>query len=90
MSNLYGVRPAKTSPMKWRKLQARKALLGLTNAQLAEAAGVCEKTVSVWLNGDDAVSPEIQDALAQALGLRRVIDFEPVEADRDFDQIIAV
>jgi hypothetical protein len=80
----YNETTAQPSVMNWRKLQARKAYLGLTNAQLAEAAGVCEKTVSVFLNGDDAVRPEIQDAITRALRMRRFIDFEPLEADRGF------
>lgn len=81
---------AKSSAMNWRKLQARKAYLGLTNAQIAEAAGVCERTVSVFLNGDDAVRPEIQDAIARALGMRRMIDFEPIETDRAFSDVVSV
>lgn len=80
---------AKPSVMNWRKLQARKAYLGLTNAQLAEAADVCEKTVSVFLNGDDCVRPEIQDAIARALRMRRFIDFEPLEADEGFADAVA-
>ena len=74
----------KPSVMNWRKLQARKVYLGLSNAQLAEAAGVCERTVSIFMNGEDAVRPETQDAIVRALGMRRVIDFELVENDRDF------
>jgi DNA-binding Xre family transcriptional regulator len=77
------------SVMNWRLLQARKAYLRLTNAQLAEVAGVTEITVSKFINGDDAVRPEIQDAICAALGLRRMIDFELVESDRDFAAIAA-
>jgi len=80
---------ARPSVMNYRKLQARKAYLGLTNAQIAEEAGVCEKTVSVFLNGDDAVRPDIQDAIARALGMRRTIDFELIQTDRDFAVAVA-
>lgn len=80
----------KPSVMNWRKLQARKAYLGLTNGDLAKAAGVCEKTVTLFMNGKDAVRPEIQDAIAQALGMRRIIDFEPIEVDRGFADAISV
>lgn len=86
MNNGTTVRP---SVMNWRKLQARKAYLGLTNAQLAEAAGVGQDTVSAYLNGNDAVRPQIQDAIARALGMRRMIDFELIETDRDFAAIAA-
>lgn len=80
---------SKPSVMNFRKLQARKAYLGLTNGDLAKAAGVCEVTVSKFLNGDDAVRPDIQDAIARALGLRRQIDFELLETDRDFAAAVA-
>lgn len=86
MNNGNGAKP---SAMNWRKLQARKAYLGLTNAQLAEAANVCEVTVSKFMNGDDGVRPDIQDAIAGALGMRRTIDFELIETDRDFAAIAA-
>lgn len=86
MNNGNGTRP---SVMNWRKLQARKAYLGLTNAQLAEAANVSEITVSKFMNGDAAVRPEIQNAIAGALGMRRIIDFELVEVDRDFAAVAA-
>ena len=79
---------ARPSVMNYRKLQARKAYLGLTNAQIAEEAGVCEKTVSVFLNGDDAVRPDIQDAITRVLQMRRFIDFEPLEADRGFSDVV--
>jgi hypothetical protein len=75
--------------MNWRKLQARKAYLGMTNAQLAAAAKVCEVTVSKFMNGDDGVRPEIQDAIARALGMRRLIDFELIQTDRDFAAAVA-
>jgi transcriptional regulator with XRE-family HTH domain len=80
---------AKPSVMNWRKLQARKAYLGLTNGDLAKAANVCEVTVSKFMNGDDGVRPDIQDAIARALGMRRLIDFEPINTDRDFAAAVA-
>jgi transcriptional regulator with XRE-family HTH domain len=80
----------KTSVMNWRILQARKALLQLTNADLAKAAGVCEVTVSKFMNGDDAVRPDIQDAIAGALGMRRIIDFKTIENDQAFADVVGV
>lgn len=47
------------------------------------------KTVSAFLDGDDAVRLEIQDAIAKALKLRRTIDFEPLEIDRGFADTVA-
>src|SRR5690349_5897657 len=88
MSDLGGVIPVKASVMNWRKLQARKAYLGLTNAQLAAATGLCEVTVSKFMNGDDAVRPEAQDKIARALGMRRIVDFELIEGDRDFAGVV--
>lgn len=79
----------KPSVVNYRKLRARKAYLGLTNADLAEKAGVCERTVSLFLNGDDTVRPETQDAIALALGFRRTIDFEPLQTDRDFADAVS-
>jgi transcriptional regulator with XRE-family HTH domain len=78
----------KPSVMNWRILQARKALLQLTNADLARAAGVCEVTVSKFMNGDDAVRPDIQDAIAGALGMRRIIDFKTIENDQAFAEVV--
>jgi hypothetical protein len=88
MNNGDQIIAVKPSVMNWRKLKARKAYLGLTVAQIAEKAGVCEKTVSLFLNGDDAVRPEIQDAITRVLQMRRVIDFELIEADRGFSDAV--
>lgn len=75
---------ARPSVVNFRLLQARKSYLGKTNGDIARAVGVSEKTVSAFLNGDDAVRPEIQDAIARELNLRRRIDFEPLEIDPGF------
>jgi hypothetical protein len=85
----HNVTTVQPSVMKYRKLLSRKSYFGLKNSDIAKAVGVCEKTVSVFLNGDDAVRPEIQDAIARVLRMRRVIDFEPIEISRDFAETVA-
>lgn len=80
---------AQPSVMRYRKLLSRKSYFGLKNADIARAAKVCVVTVSRFLNGDDGVRPEIQDAIVGVLRMRRVVDFEPVEIDRGFADTVA-
>src|SRR5262245_42030541 len=77
------------SVMNYRKLQSRKSWLGLRNADIAKAVGVCVETVGAFLNGDDGVRPSHQDAIAKVLRMRRVVDFEPLEIDRGFAETVA-
>jgi|SRR5882672_4561472 len=79
---------AQPSTVRYRKLLSRKSHFGLKNADIAKAAGVCEVTVSRFLNGDEAIRPEIQNAITRVLKLRRIVDFEPIETDRGFAQMI--
>jgi len=72
----------------FRKLKARRALLGLVNAQIAEMAGCHEDTVSRFLNGRN-VRPATAEAICAALGMARVINFAPAAPDREFEDVIS-
>ena len=85
----YNTVTARPSAINHRKLRSRRSYLGLTNAQIAQAAGASIDTVSAFLNGDETVRPNKQDAITRALKLRRVVDFEPIEIDRGFAETVA-
>jgi hypothetical protein len=77
------------SAINYRKLKSRRSYLGFTNAQIAQASGVSVDTVSAFLNGDETVRPSAQIAITRALKMHRVVDFQPIEADRGFAETVA-
>jgi hypothetical protein len=85
MTNETTINP---SIVNYRKLKSRRSYLGLTNGQIARAAKVTPVTVSRFLNGDE-VRPEIQEAIVSVLKMRRVVDFETIEMDRNFAATVA-
>lgn len=83
------VATARPSTINYRKLRSRRSYLGLTNAQIAKAAGVSVDTVSAFMNGDETVRPSAQNAITRVLKMHRVVDFETLEVDRGFAETVA-
>jgi len=54
----------------WRLKLMRKAVVGVTQAQLADEIGVNEITVCKWETGRAHPSPEMRQRVADALGCK--------------------
>ena len=67
----------------YRKLKARKAYLELSNMDLIQRAGMGSRTVSAFLNGAKTLNLQTIERLAAELGLRVIVDFQPIEQKTD-------
>ncbi len=73
------MKPERASIINYRKLRAQRAYLGLYIEDIAKSTGSSTATVCAFLQGREGLNLQTIISLAAALGLRPVIDFEPLE-----------
>lgn len=62
-----------------RALRARKGYLGLYSKDLVEKTGISWPTVTAFFNGAETLNLQTIKKLAEELGLRVIVDFQPIE-----------